>query len=35
MFKFLLGLVLGAIFDDWVLAGLIWLLEYVRTLIAA
>lgn len=34
MFKFLLGLVLGAIFDDYVLAALVWLLEYVKTVIA-
>ena len=34
MFKFLIGLVLGAVFDDYVLAGIVWLLEYLRGIVA-
>ncbi len=34
MFKFLVGLVIGAIFDDYVLAGVVWLLQYIQGLIA-
>lgn len=34
MFKFLIGLVLGAVFDDYVLDGLIWLLEYLKGIVA-
>ncbi len=34
MLKFLVGLIIGAVFDDYVLAGLVWLLEYLRGVVA-
>ncbi len=34
MLKFLIGVVIGAIFDDWVIAFLLWAVENLRVMAA-